>query len=107
VNASDVPAVQGFAGQLGFRVPNIVVSPFSLRHYVSHTPMDHTAIIKFVEDRFIGDKTYLTGRDAAQPDLTEFFDFNNTPWSVPPSPPAPVTPASLGTDPCHADSMGP
>jgi phospholipase C len=106
-NPNDVPAVQGFAGQLGFRVPNIVVSPFSLRHYVSHTPMDHTAIIKFVEDRFIGDKTYLTGRDAAQPDLSEFFDFNNTPWSVPPSPPTPVTPASLGTDPCHADNMGP
>jgi phospholipase C len=106
-NPNDVPAVQGFAGQLGFRLPNFIVSPFALRHYVSHTPMDHTAVLKFVEDRFIGDKSYLTGRDAAQPDLSEFFDFANTPWAVPPQPPDPVTPASLGTDPCHADDMGP
>jgi phospholipase C len=106
-NANDVPAVQGFAGQLGFRLPNFIVSPFALRHYVSHTPMDHTAVIKFVEDRFIGDKKYLTSRDAAQPDLSEFFDFTNVPWLTPPQPPDPVTPASLGTDPCHADDMGP
>jgi phospholipase C len=106
-NPNDVPAVQGFAGQLGFRLPNFIVSPFALRHYVSHTPMDHTAVLKFVEDRFIGDKNYLTARDAAQPDLTEFFDFVNTPWATPPQPPDPVTPAILGSDPCHADSMGP
>ena len=40
---------QGFAAQLGFRVPNMIISPFVRRHYVSHTPMDHTAILKFVE----------------------------------------------------------
>ena len=46
--------VNGFAAQIGFRVPNMVISPFTRRHYVSHIPMDHTAIIKFVENRFIG-----------------------------------------------------
>jgi phospholipase C len=35
-NPADAPAVQGFAAQLGFRLPNIVVSPFARRHYVSH-----------------------------------------------------------------------
>ena len=51
---ADAPAVQGFAAQLGFRLPNMVISPFTRRHYVSHVPMDHTAVIKFVESRFIG-----------------------------------------------------
>lgn len=99
-NSGDVAAQKGFAAQLGFRVPNIIISPFSRKHYVSHTPMDHTAVIKFVEGRFIGDSTHLTARDAAQPNLLEFFDFNNVPWSMPPSPPTPVSAQSLGYNPC-------
>jgi phospholipase C len=87
-NSGDAAAQQGFAAQLGFRVPNIVVSPYARRHYVSHTPMDHTAIIKFVENRFIGSAAHLTNRDAAQPNLLDFFDFNVAPWASPPSPPA-------------------
>ena len=55
-NSDDAPAVKGFAAQLGFRVPNMVISPFTRKHYVSNIPMDHTAVLKFVEDRFIGDK---------------------------------------------------
>jgi phospholipase C len=86
--STDAPAQQGFAAQLGFRVPNMVISPFTRRHYVSHVPMDHTAVIKFVENRFIGPSAHLTNRDAAQPDLLDFFDFGNVPWLVPPAPPA-------------------
>jgi phospholipase C len=85
----------------------MIVSPFIRKHYVSHTPMDHTAIIKFVENRFINGTTNLTQRDAVQPNLLEFFDFNNIPWSTPPSPPAPVTSQSLGYDPCTPTDMGP
>jgi phospholipase C len=99
--------VYGFAAQLGFRIPNIIISPFVRKHFVSHMPMDHTAVIKFVENRFIGSSAHLTGRDAAQPDLLEFFDFNNIPWEAPPSPPAPVTAQSLGSDPCTPASVGP
>ena len=99
--STDAPAVNGFAAQLGFRVPNFVVSPFARRHYVSHIPMDHTAIIKFVENRFIGSSAHLTARDAAQPNLLDFFDFTNVPWATPPSPPAPVTSSTLGYDPCN------
>jgi len=94
---------QGFGAQIGFRVPNIVISPFARRHYVSHIPMDHTAIIKFVENRFIGPNANLTARDAAQPDLTDFFDFNGVPWAVPPTPPTPVAPGSS----CNAANVGP
>ena len=83
----------------------MIVSPFTRKHYVSNIPMDHTAILKFVEDRFIGDGKYLTKRDAAQPNLLNFFDFNNVPWATPPTPPAPVTPATLGHDPCTPTQM--
>jgi phospholipase C len=106
-NAGDAATVNGFAAQLGFRVPNFVVSPFARKHYVSHIPMDHTAVIKFVENRFIGNSAHLTARDAAQPNLLDFFDFTNNPWMTPPSPPAPVTKSSLGYDPCTPDNMGP
>jgi phospholipase C len=106
-NSGDAPAVQGFAAQLGFRLPNMIVSPFTRRHYVSHTPMDHTAVIKFVENRFIGSSAHLTARDAAQPDLLEFFDFNSVPWATPPSPPNPATAATLGYDPCTPANLGP
>ncbi|MGB7191606.1 MAG: alkaline phosphatase family protein [Acidobacteriaceae bacterium] len=100
---SDAAAQQGFAAQLGFRVPNIVISPFTREHYVSHLPMDHTAVIKFVENRFIGPSAHLTARDAAQPNLLDFFDFANPPWLTPPTPPTPLSSSST----CNAADMGP
>jgi len=106
-NSGDAAAVQGFSAQLGFRLPNIIVSPFTRKHYVSHTPMDHTGVIKFVENRFIGSAAHLTARDAAQPNLLEFFDFTNIPWATPPTPPTPVSAQSLGYDPCTPTSLGP
>jgi phospholipase C len=106
-NPADAAALQGFSAQLGFRVPNIVISPFARKHYVSHFPMDHTGVIKFVENRFIGASAHLTPHDAAQPNLLDFFDFTNAPWATPPSPPAPVTAQSLGHDPCTPASLGP
>ncbi len=104
---ADAAAVYGFAAQLGFRLPNFIISPFTRKHYVSHTPMDHTAIIKFVENRFIGSATHLTARDAAQPNLLEFFDFTNIPWATPPTPPTPVTAQSLGYNPCTPANFAP
>jgi phospholipase C len=107
-HSTDAVAQQGFAAQLGFRLPNMIISPFTRKHYVSHTPMDHTAIIKFVENRFIGSNAHLTARDAAQPDLSEFFDYTNIPWATPPSGiPTPASPGSLGSNPCHAATLGP
>jgi phospholipase C len=82
----------------GFRVPLIIVSPFAKPHYVSHTPMDYTAVLKFVEKRF--NLPTLTARDAAQADMEEFFDFSapnlnpGTPASQPLSLPCDATLAS-------------
>jgi phospholipase C len=100
-HAGDAAKAHGFAAQLGFRLPNIVISPYTRRHYVSNIPMDHTAVIKFVENRFIGSTAHLTARDAAQPNLLDFFDFVNVPWATPPKPPSPASPESLGYDPCE------
>jgi phospholipase C len=46
---------------------------------------DYTAMLKLIEARF--QIPSLTKRDAAQMDMTEFFDFQNVPWATPPSPP--------------------
>jgi phospholipase C len=102
--ATDAPAVQGFAAQLGFRLPNLVISPFTRKHYVSHAPMDHTAIIKFVENRFIGPSAHLTNRDAAQPDLLDFFDFTAIPWATPPAASSIPVPPAVGST-CTAATM--
>lgn len=83
----------------GYRVPLIVISPFTKKHYVSHTVADSTAILKFIETRF--NLPSLTARDAAQPDMTEFFDFTDAPWITPPSPPTQPTnmPCYMGATP--------
>lgn len=106
-DSNDAAAQQGFAAQLGFRLPNIVLSPFTRKHYVSHTPMDHTAVIKFVETRFVGGGAFLTARDAAQPNLLDFFDFINVPWLTPPSGVPQPYPPSQAQATCTADNMGP
>lgn len=73
----------------GFRVPNFIVSPFARKNFVSHTKMDYTAYLKFIETRW--GLANLTQRDAAMPDMTEFFDFGGAPWATPPAPPEQAT----------------
>lgn len=73
----------------GFRVPNFIVSPFARKNYVSHTPMDYTAYLKFIETRW--NLPALTQRDLAMPTMEEFFDFPGAPWATPPAPPKQVT----------------
>jgi phospholipase C len=82
----------------GYRIPLIVISPFAKKNYVSHTVADSTAILKLIETRF--NLPPLTKRDAAQMDMTEFFNFNNPPWMSPPSPPA----QNL-SNPCYLDRV--
>ena len=76
----------GQFNQTGFRVPFIVVSPWVKPHYTSKTVRDTTAILKFIETRF--NIPPLTARDAAQDDLTEFFDFTAPSFATPPTLPA-------------------
>jgi phospholipase C len=69
----------------GYRVPLIVVSPYSVKNFVSHTVRDTTAALALVESRF--GLPALTGRDGyylANTTMNEFFDFVNKPWATPP-----------------------
>jgi phospholipase C len=81
----------------GYRVPFIVVSPYTKKNYVSHTSADNTAILKFIETRF--HLAALTKRDAAQMNMTEFFDFAH-PALTPPTPPAQNT-----SNACYLDHV--
>jgi len=82
----------------GFRIPLTVISPYAKKNYVSHTVGDETAILKFIETRF--GLPPLTKRDAAQMDMTEFFDFNNPPWMTPP-----VPPSQNVSNPCYLNHL--
>ena len=101
-HANDAAAQSGFAAQLGFRLPNMIISPFSRRHFVGHIAMDHTAVIHFLEERF--NLPALTKRDAAQPNLLDFFDFTNKPWATPPAQAQVPVPPAVGTT-CHPASF--
>jgi phospholipase C len=73
--------------QLGIRVPLIAVSPFSRRHYVSHTVGDHTSLLAFIEKRFMSSPgntdasthQHLTKRDQFANPLEDLFDFDAAP----------------------------
>lgn len=82
----------------GYRVPMIVVSPYSKQHFVSHTVGDNTAILKLIETRF--QLPALTKRDAAQKDMTTFFNFNSPAWLTPPAAPAQNTGGA-----CYLDKL--
>lgn len=73
----------------GFRVPIIVVSPWSKPHFVSHVVRDHESILKLIETRF--GLPPLTNRDAQADDMTEFFDFSSPHWLTPPALPSQPT----------------
>jgi phospholipase C len=82
----------------GYRLPLIVVSPYTKKHYVNHNVADFTAILKLIETRF--KLASLTKRDAAQIDMTQFFNFNFPPWMKPPTPPAQST-----SGPCYLSQL--
>jgi phospholipase C len=70
--------------QLGFRVPFLAVSPFSKRHYVSHTVGDHTSLLALLEKRFFTHNgavqhPHLTARDQHANTLEDLFDFDHPP----------------------------
>ncbi|HYM38957.1 MAG TPA: alkaline phosphatase family protein [Thermoplasmata archaeon] len=68
-----VPPPQVDSWGYGFRVPMIVVSPYARRGYVDHTAMDHTSMLRFIDDNW--GLPYLSVRVAGAGNLTSAFDF--------------------------------
>jgi len=63
--------------EYGFRVPLIVVSPYAKAGYISHVTHDFGSILKFIEETFA--LPSLGYADAPADDLSDCFDFNQTP----------------------------
>jgi phospholipase C len=65
--------------QYGFgpRVPLLVISPFAKPGYISHTQLEFSSILAFIEERY-GLPT-LTERDADANDMADVFNYNQTP----------------------------
>jgi len=96
-DTNNAPLTPGTFDQTGFRVPFIVVSPYTKAHFVSHAVYDHASLTRFIEARF--GLPALTARDANATPPMEMFDFQNPPFMAPPTIAAktPVDPTVLAS----------
>jgi phospholipase C len=64
------------ADNFGFgpRVPFLIISPWVRRGHITHTTLEFSSVLKFIEERF--DLDPLTERDQDANDLVESFDFD-------------------------------
>jgi phospholipase C len=100
-------AALGSDGRRGFRVPALIISPWSPRGAVVHGLYDHTSILKMIEWRW--HLRPLTVRDTTANNLAEALDFSRPDYSaphfaVPPGPfgtvcvPSPAAAAATGSN---------
>ncbi|HSZ39342.1 MAG TPA: alkaline phosphatase family protein [Trebonia sp.] len=74
--------------RLGFRVPAVVVSPYARPGHVMHENLDHTSVLRLIEDKW--NLPPLTRRDAAATSPLGALDLSAAPaFRVPPDLPAP------------------
>jgi phospholipase C len=62
---------------LGPRVPLIIISPYAIPASITHTQYEFSSVLKFVETRY--GLTALTARDSEANDMTDAFNFSQTP----------------------------
>jgi phospholipase C len=76
-------------GQLGFRVPAVIVSPYARPGCVLERDYDHTSVLKLIEHKW--NLPPLTRRDEAAIDPLEALDLDGEPYfKTPPKLPAPA-----------------
>jgi phospholipase C len=86
----NVPPPQINYTSLGFRVPMVVISPFSKPGSVSHTQYDFGSVLKFIEQNFgLGS---LGTSDVTATSMADIFDFSQPPMKFVPEPPPHVIP---------------
>jgi phospholipase C len=77
------PPISGPIG-LGFRVPMLVISPWSRGGFVSSDVFDHTSVLRFLETLFGAEVPNLSAwRRTAVGDLTSAFNFKAANQSIP------------------------
>ena len=74
-------AAIGNDGQLGFRVPALVVAPMARKRFVSSAVLDHTSILRMIEWRW--SLAPLTVRDANATNLADVLDFSKPKTKTP------------------------
>jgi phospholipase C len=97
------PDASGVAGPigLGFRVPTLVVSPFSRGGFVCGDTFDHTSLLRFLETRFGAEVPNLASwRRSATGDLTSAFNFAKVYTSVPSLPRPSLTDSRITMSSC-------
>lgn len=62
---------------LGFRMPTLIISPYTKPGYIDHTQYQFESMLKFIEWRF--NLQPLTERDLQSNNLISAFDFNQKP----------------------------
>ncbi|OLB90425.1 MAG: hypothetical protein AUH25_04925 [Thaumarchaeota archaeon 13_1_40CM_38_12] len=72
-----VPPPQVDRNGFGFRVPTLVISPWSKHHFVDHTQYEFASMLKLVEHNFGIEP--LTDRVMNAQDMMYSFDFNQKP----------------------------
>jgi phospholipase C len=104
ITASPLPSeAGGIVGPigLGFRVPLLVVSPWSRGGFVCHDTFDHTSLLRFLETRFGAEVPNLSAwRRAHTGDLTSAFNFVKHDSSVPSLPQPSATDSRITTSSC-------
>ena len=99
------PAINGPIG-LGFRVPMLVISPFSRGGFVSSSVFDHTSILRFIETRFGAEVPNLSSwRRGAVGDLTSALNLSKADTSIPSLPSVAAAVPGIVSQ-CTADQAG-
>jgi len=102
--ASQPKLAPGTYNRYGFRVPQIVVSPWAKAGYVSSVVQDHTSMTAFIERKW--NLPAMTFRDANAQPMTDYFDFRRPAFKHPPKL-APAPALGPGLKKCTAAGLKP
>jgi phospholipase C len=79
------PAASSVDGQAyGPRIPLLALGPFVDAGGISHTPMEHSSIVRFIEWNYLGATGQLGARDAVVANVGSLLDATKTGVAVPP-----------------------
>ncbi len=98
----------GFAGSigLGFRVPMLVISPFSRGGHVYHETLDHTSQLRFLEERFgVRAPNLSAWRRATVGDLTGALQSKPGDLALPALPPTTNDPSYVAAKGCTSGDL--
>src|SRR4029077_15244974 len=99
------PAITGPIG-LGFRVPTLIISPFTRGGFVSSDLFDHTSVLRFLETVFGAEVPNLSAwRRATVGDLTSALNFQKPSQSIP-NLPSPLPAIQQAIQQCAANLAG-